>query len=101
MFDFSEIQKVVDKAKAVNKKLALRIIAMENTGYGSNESKLPDWLMAKVSVVASPNGPLVPDYTESVFLMAAEALINELGTKFDDPNIITSIDIGMIGSWGS
>jgi hypothetical protein len=75
LFDFSEIQKVVDKAKAVNKKLALRIIAMENTGYGSNESKLPDWLMAKVSVVASPNGPLVPDYTESVFCSSTLNLV--------------------------
>ncbi|MGF1905677.1 DUF4832 domain-containing protein [Aliivibrio salmonicida] len=99
-FDFTAIQSVVDKATAANKKLALRIVAMENTGYGADASKLPDWLLSKISVVTSPNGPLVPDYTESVFLMAAEKLITELGIKFDDPNVITSIDIGMVGSWG-
>lgn len=99
-FDFTAIQSVVDKAISANKKLALRIVAMENTGYGADASKLPDWLLSKISVVTSPNGSLVPDYTESVFLMAAEKLITELGSKFDDPNVITSIDIGMVGSWG-
>ncbi len=99
-FDFTVIQEVVNKAKAANKKLALRIIAMENTGYGAEKSKLPDWLMSKISVVTSPNGPSIPDYTDSVFLNAAEKLITELGVNFDDPNVITSIDIGMVGSWG-
>ncbi|WP_394135599.1 DUF4832 domain-containing protein [Aliivibrio fischeri] len=99
-FDFSEIEEVVTKAQNANKKLALRIVAMENTGYGAAESKLPTWLMNTISGTDAPNGVFIPDYTSSEFLTAANKLIAKLGEVFDDPDLITSIDIGMVGSWG-
>ncbi|MFA1561354.1 DUF4832 domain-containing protein [Aliivibrio fischeri] len=99
-YDFSEIEDVLTEAKEANKKLALRIVAMENTGYGAAESELPTWLMNTISGTDSPTGVFVPDYTSPEFLNAANKLITKLGEVFDDPDLITSIDIGMVGSWG-
>ncbi|MUL08888.1 DUF4832 domain-containing protein [Aliivibrio fischeri] len=106
-YDFSEIENVIKKAKNADKKLALRITAMEERSHISGEedtileeSRLPKWLMKKISGKTSPNGVFVPDYTSSEFLSAANKLITKLGEVFDDPDLITSIDIGMVGSWG-
>ena len=106
-FDFTPMCNVVREAAAAHKKLAIRITAMEETsqvpgeeGTIVDESRLPQWLMNKISGKISPNGPFVPDFTSTPFLDAARNLIQELGSVFDSADYITSIDVGMVGSWG-
>ncbi|OCH07205.1 DUF4832 domain-containing protein [Aliivibrio fischeri] len=106
-FDFTPICNVVKEAVIAHKKLAIRITAMEETsqvpgkeGTILEESRLPEWLMKKISGKISPNGPFVPDFTSETYLTAARNLVQELGNVFDSADYITSIDIGMVGSWG-
>lgn len=106
-FDFTPICNVVREAAAAHKKLAIRITAMEETSQVEGdektiieESRLPKWLMNKISGKISQNGPFVPDFTSESYLAAARNLIQELGSVFDSADYITSIDIGMVGSWG-
>ena len=106
-FDFTPMCNVVREAVAAHKKLAIRITAMEETsqvpgeeGTIIEESRLPKWLMNKISGKISPNGPFVPDFTSESYLASARSLVQELGRVFDSADYITSIDVGMVGSWG-
>jgi hypothetical protein len=99
VYNFALIDKQLNDAKAVGKKLMFRVMAMGETDTGENS--IPLWFSAKGKNVVVNEGKtvFVPDYTSSDFQTQIQDLLAALSTKYNDPDDITSVDIGVIGSW--
>lgn len=99
VYNFALIDKQLNDAKTVGKKLMFRVMAMGETDTGENS--IPLWFSAKGKSVVVNEGKtvFVPDYTSSDFQTQIQDLLAALSTKYNDPNDITSVDIGVIGSW--
>lgn len=92
-----DIEGIEDKGK----KLMFRIITTGKTDAGENA--IPLWFKdPKGKEVVAPNGDtvFVPDYTNNTFKTKINRLIDALAVKYNNPNMITSVDIGVVGSWG-
>lgn len=99
VYNYALIDKQVNDAKAAGKKLMFRVMAMGKTDDGDNS--IPLWFSAKGKNVVVDEGKtvFVPDYTSSDFRIQIQDLLAALSTKYNDPNDITSVDIGVVGSW--
>ncbi len=115
-------------AQAQNKKLMFRIMATETTDCIRDKncsidlsvlpSKLKSDLEAggkyKIAKVMVPNpkstdlAPLpdiekklfIPDYSSEIFITTVKKLLASFPEQLRNPNNITSVDIGFVGSWG-
>ncbi|MGR6831865.1 DUF4832 domain-containing protein [Aliivibrio wodanis] len=99
VYNFALIDKQLNDAKAAGKKLMFRVMAMGETDTGENS--IPLWFHAKGKdvVVNAEKTVFVPDYTSDDFRTEIQDLLAALSTKYNDPDDITSVDIGVIGSW--
>ena len=99
VYDFSLIDKAVKKAKSEGKTLSFRVMAMEFEW--DKTSKLPEWLLDEINVSKPDNARYaIPDFSDPNFIAAAEKLIHALSLKYNNHNIISSVDVGFVGSWG-
>ncbi|PSV00699.1 DUF4832 domain-containing protein [Photobacterium kishitanii] len=100
-FDFSVIEHDLQEAKSHGMKLAFRIMAMEFSNDWGSHSALPKWLLDKSYAKKYKNTIFpIPDYTQQRFLDALEILVKNLAQRYDNTNDISSIDVGIVGSWG-
>ncbi|OCH21449.1 DUF4832 domain-containing protein [Aliivibrio sp. 1S128] len=99
VYNFALIDKQLNDAKEAGKKLMFRVMAMGETDTGDNS--IPLWFSAKGKNVVVNEGKtvFVPDYTSSDFRTQIQDLLAALSTKYNNPDDITSVDIGVIGSW--
>ncbi|GLR74156.1 DUF4832 domain-containing protein [Aliivibrio sifiae] len=99
VYNYTLIDKQLNDAKAAGKKLMFRVMAMGETDSGENS--IPLWFHAKGKdvVVNTEKTVFIPDYTSSDFRTQIEDLLAALSAKYNDPDDITSVDIGVIGSW--
>jgi hypothetical protein len=95
-YDFSVIDRDLEAAQRAGRKHAFRIRAMVN-GKGP---QVPDYLVDAMGRGWWSNGTYVPDWNDQDFVERMDALIAELGRRYNGDPRINWIDVGFYGNWG-
>lgn len=98
-FNFDLINKIIVTARHANppQTIALRFMTMADPGDGS---KIPDWLIHKGIKGVWEGKTFVPDLNDPLYLSYVKKLLMAFGQQFDGNPYISSMDIGIVGSWG-
>ncbi len=99
VFDFDLINKLIINARNSTppQTIALRFMTMADPQDGS---KIPDWLIHKGIKGVYEGTTFVPDLNDPLYLSYVKKLLMAFGQQFDGNPDISSMDIGMVGSWG-
>lgn len=95
-YDFSLIDRELRKAEQEGRKYAFRIRAMIH-GEGP---QVPDYLVDAMEKGWTSGGTYIPDWNDPNFLERVDALIKELGRRYDGDPRLGWVDVGIYGNWG-
>ena len=101
VYDFKLIDDAISDAKSNGMKLSFRIMAMEYHNDWGSHSKLPQYVIDDSNAVKRDGFAFpVPDYSQQAFLDDLDNLVSRLAARYDNPNEISYVDVGIVGSWG-
>ena len=102
IYDWSELDRIMDEWGKFGYKFTLRICTFEPVG--ATIYATPKWVFDMgASFTEVSNGELVgyePDYNDPIYLEKLDNFLAECARKFDNDPRIEYIDIGSFGTWG-
>jgi len=103
VYNFSEIDQLVNQARAKHQKFGFRIMAC----WAQDNCVVPQYLVNEMPNGfwcnmwgGSGNNTYVPDWNSPAFITAATNLINALGARYNNDPAVGWVDIGLYGDWG-
>ena len=105
IFDWSEIDKIMDEWSALGYKFSLRFCTYE---AGAVRYATPKWVFdlgakyTEVKFGTEENPKLVcePVYDDPIYLEKLDAFLAECGKRFNSDKRVEYLDIGCFGTWG-
>lgn len=105
VFDWSEIDKIMDEWGALGYKFSLRFCTYE---AGITRYATPKWVFdlgaryTEIKFGTDENAKLVcePVYDDPIYLEKLDKFLAECGRKFDRDDRIEFVDVGCFGTWG-
>lgn len=97
VYDFSDIEKNMNIAKARGGKFGFRIMAV-NPSCGCDV--LPQYLKDGMNGEIYSGGNVIPNWNDSFFLERVKAVIAALGARYNNDLRLGYVDMGFYGAWG-